>query len=369
MRVVHIISGVELGGTETTLYRLLCTLSRADYEFFVVVLGETGHYSAKIAHLGIPIHYLAIKKINFIKKFCQLIGLIREIKPDVVQTWLYHADLLGGVSAKLCGVNKIIWGIRCEGKSLKRTTQWVKMLCAFLSWMIPDVILTNSKKSAQNHRRVGYNAQKFAIIPNGFDPSQFYPRNSQIRRQKIGNTVLPQDALVFGTLARFHQDKDYPTLIRAIDQVCAVHANVYFVFCGQGCHESNVDLSAKLSILSYQDRVILINGTDDSTAYLNRLDVFILASRTESFPNSLAEAMLCGLPCIATDVGEVRDILGDTGLLVPSEEPQELALACLVMRDKSPQERMHLGALARNRIEQQYSLEKNYLKISLLYEQ
>jgi glycosyltransferase involved in cell wall biosynthesis len=283
-----------------------------------------------------------------------------------VQTWLYHSDLVGGVIAKLCGVRKVLWGVRCEGIGLKRTTQRIKTFCALLSRIVPDLILTNSRAAANRHVKAGYSSKKIKVVHNGFDTSQFAPR--KISSAKIGDKIVPTDSLIIGTLARFHKDKDYFTLIKAIDSICEVHNNVRFVLCGQGCSDGNEELNTMLRSLVYQDQVILIDGVSDPSVYLNNLNIFLLTSRTEAFPNSLAEAMLCGLPCISTDVGEVRDILGDAGLIIPHGDPEKLILACLSMINLSESERKHLGFLARARIENRYSM-LNYIRnMASIYE-
>ncbi|MDP3706325.1 MAG: glycosyltransferase [Legionellaceae bacterium] len=358
-KIIHIINGLELGGSETALYRSLCAMRDSKYIFHVIVLNTPGYYSPRIENLDIPVHHLAIQNTNLIAVCYRLLCLMKQIKPDIVQTWLYHADLIGGVGAKLCGVKHIIWGIRCEGVNLKRSTRWIKKTCALLSWIIPDVILTNSKIAAKNHIKAGYNSKKIAIIYNGFDSVTF--RRNPLHRKEDGSKI------VIGTLARFHPDKNYPNLIQAIQMICSQCDHVYFVLCGQGCHPDNSELNALLTPLIDQDRIILINGVENTASYLNSLDLFVLPSKTEGFPNSLAEAMLCELPCVATDVGEVRDMLGDTGLVVPNNDPNSLAAACLSMLSKSPDERQQLGALARQRIEQHYSTMNNTNQVETLY--
>ncbi len=364
MNIVHLINGLGLGGTETALYRLLCSMNHQTNDTFtVIVLGGAGYYSTKIEALGIPIYYLEINKKQLIKKFYHLVLLIKKINPDVLQTWLYHADLLGGLSGKLGGVRKIIWSIRCEGVGLKKTTLGLKHVCAWLSWFIPDFIMVNSNKAADHHARAGYNRKKMRVIFNGFDSSYFSPN----RKKMIDQHDLPKDAFLIGNLARFHKDKGYLNLIGSIDAICERYPKVYFILCGEGCHDKNTALNTMIATLRHSENVILIDGVDDTASYLNNLDIFVLTSITESFPNSLAEAMLCELPCIATAVGESRQILGDTGLLVPRDDTKAFTEACFSMLQKSPNERKQLGFSARNRIKARYSLMHHQSKIYELY--
>lgn len=368
-KIMHVINDLSLGGTETALFRLLSTSPHSEYAFSLVVLSEPSIYSAKILKLGIPVHHLALKKANFMQGFWQLLLFIKQFKPDIIHTWLYHADLLGGCAAKLCGVNKIIWSIRCEGVGLKKTTQGVKILCALLSWIVPDFITSNSQAALEKHQRAGYNGKKLKLLYNGFDDGQFIANRLGLPVRSIGNNAFPPEALLFGTLARYHADKDYPTLIQAIDPICKIYPNAYFLFCGPGCHEENSELMAYISQLVHRNKVILLNNIEETCSYLNLLDIFILSSRTESFPNSLAEAMLCELPCIATDVGEVAEMLGDTGFLVASQDSKKLAAACLAMLSKPLSERQQLGKHARARIIRRYSLRNQHQQLAQLYGQ
>ena len=359
-KIIHVINSLALGGSETALFRLL-RASRDNYQIYVIVLGNEGYFSQKIAEINIPIYYLDIKK-SPIKAYLKLISHIKQIKPNVVQTWLYHSDLIGGMAAKFCGVKKIIWGVRCEGVELKRNTRIIKSICARLSKSIPNSIVINSVQSIQNHIQAGYKAEKINLIHNGFDSKEFFPEKVELLQK------LPENTITIGTLARFHDDKDYFNLIQAIKLIEDANPHVYFIFCGNGCHNKNKKLNQMLEILSHPERVILIDGTDDPALYLNSLDIFIQSSKTEGFSNSLAEAMLCGLPCIATDVGETRNICGAACLTTKSQDHQQLALAFLTMLNKTDQEREEIGLLARQRITKNYSIEQYHQKIQAIYE-
>lgn len=362
-KIIHIINGLNLGGAETALYRLLQNM-HGQHVFYIIVLSKPGYYSEPINKLDIPIHYLYIGQTNLVITCYRLIALIQKINPDIVQTWLYHSDFIGGLCAKLCGVKKIIWSIRCEGVNLKRATNWVKRGCAFLSWMIPSFIINNSQSARQHHIQNGYHAKKMRVIYNGFDTQLFAPTNLTYAI----SPTLPDNALLLGTLARFHEDKGYLNLIKVIDTICARHANAYFVLCGQDCHVYNVKLTGMLETLIYRDRVLLVGKTDNAVIYLNQLDIFILPSNTESFPNCLAEAMACGVACIATDVGETRNLLSDTGIIVPPNNPDQLASACLSMLAKSQEERKQSGLAARDRIKEYYSLAAHIDQMQSLYD-
>lgn len=367
-RVMHIINGLGQGGAETTLYKLLCSLQNDNYEFYVVSLTKHNYYVPYIEKLGISVYCLELDKTNIFVKFFQLIKLIKKVKPDIVQTWLYFSDLFGGVAAKLAGTKKIVWGIRCEGVNLKSTTQMIKQVCARLSKFVPNVIVTNSEVAAKHHINAGYDERKVKIITNGYNDGEFFPTSKSEITTIIANK-LPENALLIGTLARFHADKDYANLLNAIDDICQNYPNTYFILCGVGCNEKNVELMHLMHHVKYRDHIVLINGVSDSNAYLNMLDIFVLPSKTEGFPNVLAEAMLCGLPCVATDVGDVKKILSDKGIVISSEDSKQLASACINLLKKSGEERQMIGLQGRSWIQKQFSMSVMEMKYKSIYEQ
>lgn len=364
-KIIHIINSVDLGGTETTLWRLLKALHE-HYQFYVIVLTGKGYYTPEIENLGIPTFYLDIHNRPWSAGF-KLIKLIKKIKPDIVQTWLYYADFIGGICAKLCNTPIIIWSIRCEGIGLKNKAKWLKKICALLSKVIPNHIITNSKVALHRHIRAGYQAQKMQIIYNGYDDNELTPQHQHTVRQ-FGEIQLPADAIVIGTLARFHPDKDYLSLIKIIDSLCQTRPHVYVVLCGPGCHVKNSELMLWLQTVVCRNQVILLDGVQQPALYLRQLDIFIQSSRTESFSNSLAEALLCGLACVATDVGETKDLCADNAMIVPAENPNELARACLQMLEKTQQERIKLGLRSRDHIKQCYAWERHQTQMQQLYD-
>ena len=359
-KILHIINGLGKGGAETSLVKLLHLMQGKPYTFLIVSLTDQNQDNfliQEIKNLNISIYHFQINKFNFFLKWFQLICLIRQFKPDVAQTWLYFSDLIGGLSAKLCGVRKIIWSIRCEGIHLNAKNKVLKKINAFLSRYIPDIICSNSEMAVKNHISAGYDIEKMQVIYNGYDDSLFYPQKAQaILRHSLLNQRLPSDSILIGALGRFHPDKGYADLISIIDTVIQQYPAVFFILCGRGCDENNSVFKAFLQKVHHADRLLFLPGTHQPAAYLNMLDIFILPSKTESFPNVLAEAMLCALPCIATDTGAVKGILGETGILVPTAAPEALAQACLTLLMKSSEERMALGMLARKRIQKEFSI-------------
>lgn len=350
--IIHIINGLELGGAETALYQLL-KKSVHEFNISIIVLQNNGILSEKIRDLNIPIHYLHLQKKHIFKSLHLLRKIIRNEKPDIIQTWLYHSDLIGGIIGKICGVPKILWSIRCEGIHLKNSTSMIQKFCAKLSNYIPHAIICNSQAAKNSHILKGYAGEKIKVIHNGIDTHQYQQKISQNSNAFI----------TIGTLGRNHADKNYHQFIQAIDLICERFSNVQFKICGPGCE----DLSPLIQKIKHHDKVEIINGTNAVFEYLSNLDVFILPSRTESFPNALAEAMLCGIPCIASSVGDIPILLNKYGILIDSPTSDKIAEACINMLRIDDNSRKKLGSEGANWVKQQFSLEHYYQQMKTLY--
>ena len=145
IKVLHIITGLSTGGAEMMLYRLLAALKGSDLEPVVLSLTTVGPVGEKIKDLGIPVYSLGMgKRFRDAALFFKLVKLVKKHDPDLVQTWMYHADLVGGLAAKIAGYNNVLWGIRnnnLELDAVRVSTIWTAKLCAKLSSLFPNKII------------------------------------------------------------------------------------------------------------------------------------------------------------------------------------------------------------------------------------
>ena len=171
-------------------------------------------------------------------------------------------------------------------------------------------------------------------------------------RSEIG---LRPDDLIVGTVGRFHAQKDYPTFLRAFAELCRIAPTAHAVMVGVNVTTANRDLVHLVQHLGISDRVHMLGLRLDIQSILPGLDLFVLASAFgETCPAVLIEAMACGVPCVATDVGDSARIVGDTGKIVPARNAAALAAACAeVLANRCAS----ASAAARQRIQECYSLE------------
>ena len=357
-RVIHVITSLEEGGAQAMLCKLLSAQGGPPAGTRVVALTDGGAVGARIAALGVPVLSLGMKRGRpSAGALFRLARLLRAERPDLVQTWLYHADLLGGIAAGLVGI-PVVWGIRHD-KLLEhdsRLTRLTRRACGVLSWFLPERIVCNSEAARRTHAASGYAPGKLVVIPNGFDLDRFRPSaeaRSAVRRE-LG---LDDGAVLVGLVARFDPHKDHATFFAAAARIRDRLGAVHFVLCGEAIRRDNPELARLVEGAGLEASTHLLGTRPDVERVTAALDVACLTSTTESFPNVVGEAMACGVPCVATDCGDVREIMGDAGRVVPVGDAGSIAEAVVELLRLDPPRRAALGEAARARVRATYALD------------
>jgi glycosyltransferase involved in cell wall biosynthesis len=373
MKITHVIAGLSTGGAQMMLYKLLAHLDRAAFEAEVVSLADVGPLDKKIRALGVPVRILGMRPgVPNPSGIWKLARWLRQDPPHVIQTWMYHADLIGSLAAALAGRIPVAWNIRHSNLNVednKRSTFWTVRACAGLSRWLPARIVCCSESSRDIHAGLGYAANEMVVIPNGFDLDLFRldPAARLSVRQELG--VGPETPLI-GLVGRFNPQKDHRTFVQAAARLRSDLPEVHFLLCGEGVTADNPRLGEWISTAGIGDRCHLMGHREDMPRLTAALDIATTASAYgEGFPNVIGEAMACGVPCVATDVGDSAQIVDDTGRIVPPRDPSALAEAWRALIMLGPQERVRLGLTARRRIERNFSLPSVVARYRLLYEE
>jgi glycosyltransferase involved in cell wall biosynthesis len=358
-RVCLIITGLSTGGAEVMLAKLLQQIDRNRFTPTVISLTTTGQIGPQIAALGIPVHAVEMSHdaLN-LGGFLRLVRLLRQLRPDVVHTWMYHADLLGGLAARLVGIKNVIWGLRQSNLSSdqnKRSTLLVMKICAYFSWWIPKRILSCSDLGRSVHVAAGYRADKMALIPNGFDLSRFHS-DAGARDSLRAELGLAKDTLIVGLIAREDPQKNHSGFIEAAVEVHASLPKVHFVLAGTGIDPENIELTELIDRAGLKNQFHLLGRRNDIPRLMASLDLLASPSFGEAFPNVLGEAMASGVPCVVTDVGDSAEIVGDTGRVVASGDMSNLARQLIELLQWPAEQRTQLGILARQRVQNLYEL-------------
>lgn len=372
IHVVHIIGDLDAAGAQFSLYRLLSRSDGASFRHQVVSLTDEGPLASKIEGLGVPVQSLGMKRGRPNPAFLlRLARLLRAERPDVVQTWMYASDFIGGLAAKLAGGPPVVWGIHhsvLDPQTDKRMTRWTAWACARTSWWLPDRIIACSEAAFKLHARLGYKTDSMVTITNGFDLEVFLPDDgakSDVRRE-LG---LQRRAMLVGHVARFHPQKDHHNFIQAIGLVHRRVPEARFLLCGDGVDWQNEELVGWIEAAGVGDHTYLLGLRTDMPKITASLDMLALSSRQEAFPVVVGEAMACQVPCVVTDVGDASAIVGHTGSVVPPQDPDALAEAIADMIALSGDERTWLGEAARHRIKDKFSLQKTVSSYQNLYKE
>lgn len=362
-RVMHVITGLGAGGAESMLSALALAKAKDGAAPIVVsltpVVQEGGSNAARLAEGGVPVHDLGMRGLwSGLLGLFALAGLVRRLAPDVVQGWMYHANLAASAAVAMSGTGrrmKVYWGIRCSDMNLADYGLMLSIVVRLGAWLSrwPDAIVANSAAGLGVHRALGYAPRRFLLIDNGVDTDRFQPDATDYAdvRSELG---LGMDDFVIAVAARHDPMKDYPTLLAAVDKIPTARV----VVMGAGTQE-RLPESPQLRVLGRRD---------DVPRVLRAADVLASSSAYgEGFSNALAEAMATGLPVVATDVGDARRIVGDTGRIVAPRDPEALAAALRAVMDIP--DRAALGVAARRRMVDLFSLDRALEKFDILHRQ
>jgi len=370
-RIVHIATGLGMGGSEMTLLNLLVNLDQNEFENEVVSLSTGEPLGERILHLGVPVRTLGMKpNLPSPAGFARLTAHLRRSRPDLIQTWMYHADFLGALAAPLAGNPPVVWNLRvtlADIRELKPATRLVVRANAWLSHRIPKRIVCCAEAAREHHAAIGYDRARMTVIPNGFDLGGFAP-DPAARTHLRASLGLPPETLLGGMAARFHPQKDHQNFVQAAALLHAEMPAVHFVLWGKDVDAHNPELSSWLDEAGLCGVVHLLGLRADAAELTAALDLATLTSSYgEAFPRVLGEAMACGVPCVCTDVGDASAILGETGYIVPARSPQALAQAWGALLRLPPAERQTLGAAGRKRVETLFRVEKMAAAYAGLY--
>lgn len=372
INVVHVITGLNVGGAERALLRLLANRTVSCFNPSVISLLDKGIIGPQIQSLGVPVYSLGMKRgISGPRALIDLRRLLKKLDPDVIQGWMYHGNLAATVAASSLGRRvPVFWNIRhslYDPSKERKLTRGVIYGGAWLS-RSPKIIFYNSKISAFQHEAMGFKSEKTRIISNGFDCNEYYP-DKGMREQVRKELKIPLNTVLIGLIARYHLMKDHANFLRAATKLMKTEEGigVAFLLAGRGIDLSNSHLIELIHRLGLSSKVYLLGEREDIPRLMRTLDIAAVASWGEGFPNVLGEAMACAVPCVATDVGDSAYLIADTGRIVPPKDPHAFAAAWQELIAVGAEGCKRLGEKARRRITEHFSLLEMVRRYEQLY--
>jgi glycosyltransferase involved in cell wall biosynthesis len=368
---VHVINSFECGGAEAMLCNLLLKADRANFELSVVSLIDDLTVAGPILRAGIRVVTMGMKAgVADPRGVVRLARHLREIDPDIIQTWMDHSNLIGSIAALAAPRARVVWGIHhshhVRGVA-KSSTLLTVSACARLSRWLSSRIVYCSEHSRVLYRRHGFDEARTVVVPNGFDLERFKP-DAGAREAVRRELALPPEAVLIGLVARYDPVKDHAGFLRAAALLAREHPEAHFLLCGSRVNRENRELFTQVEALGLTARCHLLGARSDVPRIHNALDVATSSSISEAFPLVVGEAMACGVPCVVTDVGDSALLVGPTGKVVRPRDPAALAAAWGQVLALGPAGRAALGMAARQRVSERYELRAVTRRYEALYE-
>lgn len=368
MKITFVTSGLGTGGAEFALLRMCRAFGRRGARPSVVSLLDEGEVGPMLREIGVPVLALRLREPlawaranHEFDRFCA----VRQ--PQVVQGWMYHGNLAALHLARRG--TPVVWGIRQSllGNRDKAHTRFVIRTCALLSSRA-SCIVYNSASARRQHEALGFASARAMVIPNGLDLDEF--RFDEEARQSIrSESGFGANQVVVGHVARFHPSKNHAGFLRAIARIAPSHPNLRVALAGAGIDADNQALRSLLSALALENHVTLLGRRTDVASLMSAFDIVCSSSTgMEGFPNVVAEAMSCGVPCVVTDVGDAPLVVGCSGRIVPPENEAALAAALHDLVGMTQEQRRTIGMQARSHIADHFAIDSVAGQYLRLYE-
>jgi glycosyltransferase involved in cell wall biosynthesis len=357
-KIVYVTAGLRGGGAEAMLTRLATAQPGvADEITLVSLLPAEGHIDRLVAG-GVTVVELQFDRVGGAAAgLVKLAKLIADSRPDIVQGWMYHGDLAALVALVMSGRRKqtrLVWSIRCSDMDLRHYGRGLRLVvkaCTLLSGS-PDLVTANSAAGLKSHLALGYRPRRAEVVANGIDIDEFRP-DPAVRQAVRTELGIPENAMVLAHVARVDPMKDHGSFLAAMMEL----PDLFALLVGAGTE--NLPAAANVLRLGRRQDVARLFAAADFTVSSSGFG--------EGFSNALAEGMACGLPAIATDVGDAKLILGDTGLVVPPENPRALAAAIRTLAREPAAARSDRRAKARARIVDNFAMTHAVQRYAGLY--
>ena len=364
MKIVHIINSLEVGGAERSLERLVTNSKK--FEHVVISLRISGPIKDDLENRGITVYCINFTIKSSVQNFIRLIRIIRNEKPILVQTWLYHANLIGGFAARLSGVKKVVWCIRTTHLPKGAfATSILRAVSVPISFFIPAKIVYVAERSAIYHSKIGFDNRKGTIISNGIPMDMLIPKSEvEIKFRKSHYKKV----YVVGFVGRDSNDKGVDIFLNSCLKISEVIDNTMFLMVGRGLIPNNKAIDEFLIKNKIKDKFILKGQVPDVTPYLRFMDIFCLTSRTEGFPNILAEAMLLGIPSVSTDVGDAEVISSGLVPICAINDSTTIANEVIKIMRLPEASKKELSKSLSQHISRNYSINMMVNKFENLYE-
>jgi glycosyltransferase involved in cell wall biosynthesis len=362
-KILHLITGLEIGGTEMMLLKTLPKM-QDNFDNRICCIRGRGPMGKRLENAGIPVYYLDLKNIFDLEAILRFKKIIREFEPKILVTYLIHADIFGRFFGKLFGIKKIICSVRV--KLIQAKYLPLLFLNALTSPLVTHYHF-NSRTAANMYRKFFFlPRKKITIIPNGIEIEKYNIQIDKLKKKK--DLGLPEDKIIIGCVAKLRKQKGHKYLIEAFGKISKQEDNLILLLIGDGEERKNIE--KQIEKLNIRDRVYLLGNRNDIPEILQIIDVFVLPTLFEGMSNALMEAMVAGKPIITTDIPENRELINDnvSGILIPTKDPLSIAKNILKLTANKLQAQ-NIAANTKKEMMEHFSLEKTTREMISFFDQ
>ncbi len=373
LTILHVITGLNVGGAEAMLSKLVThsAVAAAGQRHEVLTLMPPGVAGRRLAALSAPPHSLGIRRPRAgLGAAMRLAKVVRQVRPDIVQGWMHHGNLAAMIGQQLVSPRPtLMWNVRHSLEDIALENPMTRAILRFEARRSrsPATIIYNSRVAARQHGDIGFDGSRSCIIPNGFDCGHFAP--VAVRRGALASRFgIEHDATVVAMIARRHPMKSPETLVEAVGRARSAGIDLHLLMVGDGMDTLPSEMHDAFRRAVPEDRLTFAPHRSDLAEWLPEVDILALPSAWgEGFPNILGEAMACGVPCVTTDVGDSGWVVGETGEVVPPRDASALEAALIRLERLGPEGRRRLGRAARQRVVDEFSLGETVSRYTDLY--
>ena len=365
IKVLHIITDLGLGGAEAMLYKIIAN-SPDPKKHSVISLRSEGFFGDKIKKLGAKVYTLGMTKNPFSINPFKVIKLIKEISPNVIQCWMFHANLFGSIFGRLAGIKNVIWGIHHSvSKNDKCSIRIINKILALMSYRFCEAIICCGSKPSRICKNFGYDKEKIFCVYNGFDVSSMN-FDAKWRKEIRDELELKSSDFVIAHIARYHYLKNHIGLLKIFSKLLKINKNARLLLVGDGI-KNRKEIEETIDFLNIRNSILMLGMRTDVNKIYSASDVSILTSLAEGFPNVIGESMLCKCPCVSSNVGDCGFIIGNPNFVIDLKEEDSFVnilnnIACLP-KDKQ----LQLRESSRARIVENFDIKKIYAQYNEIW--
>jgi glycosyltransferase involved in cell wall biosynthesis len=359
MKIAFLLRSLDYGGAERQAVTLATAFRERGHSVTVIVFYPEGPLEAELHDNRVRVRVLRKRGRWDIASFLtRLHAVLREERPDVLHGFLAVPNIVATTIRPAFPGMKVVWGERGSKRDLSHY-DWLSRFSTDLARVMsrfPDLLILNSRAGFEHAVQKGYPRDKMVVIPNGIDTVRFVP-DPAARDRLRRDWNVKDEARLIGLVGRLDPVKGHRTFLAAAALLARARDDVRFVSVGNGNPDYAHAMQELARALGVAERVSWVGAHKDVTAVYNALDVVCSSSDSEGFPNVIGEAMACGVPCVATDVGDSAWIVGDSRFIAPPADPAKLADCITTALATVARDGVNVRRALQNRIQSNFSVE------------